>query len=142
MNEPERLPGSVTPETDAMHDSLPGAVIWPEFARGLEIRLRDQTANAMNAITESILLRDQLRAARGALEGYKAASITVEGMLDRAADARPEERNIAKLKSSAAYKEGYYDGLLVAHCFQAWGEFPEHPENAPRIAKALGEVGA
>lgn len=69
-----------------------------------------------------------------ALDGYRAAASVVRRMLDDAAQRRPLLRSW-KMQRLAAYREGYYEGLLAAHCQHAMGEHPEH--NAEDIRKEL-----
>ncbi len=58
------------------------------------------------------------------LNGYRAASIAVENLLEDAASKLP--KRLGGHDHLAAYKEGYYIGLLLAHSQLALGEFPEH----------------
>ena len=66
------------------------------------------------------------------LQGYQAAASTVAHLLDHAAERRPK-RDINT--RSAPYCEGYYRGLLTAHCLHVWGEHPSH--SADKIWKEL-----
>lgn len=66
------------------------------------------------------------------LQGYLAASISIEKMLDDAQKDRPE-RLPSRWKQTASYREGYFEGLLFASCMTVLGEFPRVPENAQRI---------
>jgi len=68
------------------------------------------------------------------LEGYKAAAIVIERMLDKAQAKRPKRQGNRK---SAAYRAGYYDALLYAHCVLVWGEYPNHPSNLAQIRKII-----
>ena len=68
------------------------------------------------------------------LEGYKAAAIVIEGMLDEAQAKRPKRQGNRK---SEAYRAGYYDALLYAHCVLVWGEYPNHPSNLVQIRKII-----
>lgn len=69
-----------------------------------------------------------------ALDGYRAAASVVKRMLDEAATCRPLRRSW-KMQRLAAYREGYYEGLLAAHCQHAMGAHPEH--NARDIRNEL-----
>ena len=68
------------------------------------------------------------------IEGYIAASIIVNEMLASAKKDKPKTSRHVKARS-ASYREGYYKGLLIAHCFQTLGEFPA--ANAVPIREAL-----
>lgn len=68
-------------------------------------------------------------------KGYEAARIIVEEMLDTAQDRRPARRYKVGPKS-AGYREGYYMGLLAAHCQNALVNFPKHNVDAIREALA------
>jgi len=68
------------------------------------------------------------------LEGYRAAGMTIERMLDEAQVKRPKRQGNRK---SAAYRAGYYDALLYAHCVLVWGEYPNHPSNLAQIRKII-----
>ena len=59
-----------------------------------------------------------------ALDGYRAAAIHTIRALDAARKERPRRRTL-KMTKTAAYREGYYSGLLTAHCQHALGEYPE-----------------
>ncbi len=59
--------------------------------------------------------------------GYRAASIAIENLLDDAASKLP--KRLGNREHLAAYREGYYNGLLLAHSQLALGEFPEHNVN-------------
>jgi hypothetical protein len=74
--------------------------------------------------------------AQDQLRGYQAAAKRVEEALDRAKEKRPK-RCTAKMQKSAAFREGYWNGLLVAHCFHVWGQFPLQEQNAKDIAETL-----
>ena len=67
-------------------------------------------------------------------DGYRAAAILIERLLADAEAYRPEHWN-QDMHKLAAYRQGYYDGLLLAHCQMAMGEFPER--NKDVIKKAL-----
>lgn len=58
------------------------------------------------------------------LDGYRAAFIAIDNLLDAAASKLP--KRLGGREHLAAYREGYYNGLLLAHCQSAFGEFPEH----------------
>lgn len=68
------------------------------------------------------------------LDGFKAASLIVRGMLNYASKERPEDRDFS-MRETNEYKEGYYNGLLFAHCQHALGEYPSF--NVEAIRKAL-----
>ena len=72
------------------------------------------------------------------LDGYKAASFRVCQMVEDAWERRPSRRYSAR--QSAAYRDGYYDGLLAAHCLHALGDHPGHNEDA--IRSAIQEAGS
>lgn len=57
------------------------------------------------------------------LNGYTAAGKVIKQALDNAQNNKPR-RYSEKWKRSAAYRLGYYDGLLLAHCQLALGEYP------------------
>lgn len=69
------------------------------------------------------------------LQGYQAAASVVEHLLDHAADRRPT-RDIST--RSAPFLEGYYRGLLTAHCLHVWGEHPS--QSAEKIWKELEAI--
>jgi len=71
---------------------------------------------------------------RSALDGWKAAALIVRRALDDAQKNRPRRRSW-KMQRLAAYREGYYAGLLLAHGQHALGEFPG--QNADAIRDAL-----
>jgi hypothetical protein len=71
--------------------------------------------------------------------GYRAASIIVDRMLDRAHKRAPK-RCTRKMQRSAAFRAGYEDGLLMAHCMLALGQFPLQVENAQKISSALTAI--
>ena len=68
-----------------------------------------------------------------ALDGYRAAEIIVEKALNESSDNCPR-RFSNKMKRSAAYRQGYHDGLLVAHCQHALGAAPDCNQEAIRAA--------
>jgi len=67
-----------------------------------------------------------------ALDGYRAAGLLIERMLDEAERKRPKR---IPNRKSAAYRAGIYDAILVAHCWMAFGEFPRR--NEAEILKAM-----
>lgn len=68
------------------------------------------------------------------LNGYLAAGILIKYFLDGAEKRAPSSR--ARLnRNSAAYRQGLYDGLLIAHCQMALGEFPNN--NRAQIEQTL-----
>lgn len=69
------------------------------------------------------------------LDGYRAAAIAVQNMMEEAYSKRP--RKMGGREHLAAYREGYYTGLLLAHCQFAFGEFPQH--NATAIEMILSQ---
>jgi hypothetical protein len=69
-----------------------------------------------------------------ALDGFQAAALLVRRALDQAQSDRPLRRSW-KMKKLAAYREGYFAGLLLAYCQHALGDFPE--QNADAIREAL-----
>ena len=68
------------------------------------------------------------------MDGYKAASILIERMLDSAEKKKPLRLCRVKQKS-AAYRQGVYDAILTAHCWMVLGEYPDH--NRKQIAEVL-----
>ncbi len=71
-------------------------------------------------------------------KGYEAARIIVEELLDKAQDNRPAGRykvsdNVRT--TSADYLEGYFMGLLAAHCQNTLGDYPK--SNVTAIREAL-----
>ena len=72
-----------------------------------------------------------------ALDGYKAASILIERMLNNAEKKKPLRLRPVKQKS-ADYRQGMYDALLAAHCWMVLGEYPNH--NREQITKVLNSV--
>lgn len=69
------------------------------------------------------------------LDGYQAASVLIEKALNSAEKKRPILAGWKLNRRSNEYKQGYYDGLLFAHCLDALGKFPEH--NRKQILKTL-----
>ncbi len=67
------------------------------------------------------------------LDGYRAAVILVEKMLDEA-EAKCPKRMLRINRDSAAYRAGVYEAVLTAHCWMVLGEFPEHNERTIREA--------
>tara|TARA_R110000868_G_scaffold368137_2_gene631099 strand:+ start:387 stop:752 length:366 start_codon:yes stop_codon:yes gene_type:complete len=83
-------------------------------------------------------------AARGSvteLDGYRAAGIMIERMLDEAQKKCP--KRLMKInRNSAAYRAGVYQAILTAHCWMVWGEYPNHERNKPMILKTLKSLNA
>lgn len=69
------------------------------------------------------------------LDGYQAAAVLTEKALNGAEKKRPILAGWKLSRNSNEYKQGYYDGLLLAHCLDVLGKFPEH--NRKQILKAL-----
>ena len=65
------------------------------------------------------------------LDGYRAAFIAIQNMMEEAYFRRPKK--MGGREHLAAYREGYYIGLLFAHCQSAFGEFPEHNVTAIKV---------
>ena len=64
-----------------------------------------------------------------ALRGYQVAARVVVEMLDDAARRKPAKASY-RMQRLAAYRQGYYDGILAAHCQHALGEYPEQNREA------------
>jgi hypothetical protein len=75
------------------------------------------------------------------LQGFYAAEIAIERMLDEAKEKCPE-RLLNINRQSAAYRAGAYESLLAAHCMMIYGSFPNHPINRPRILELLKHQNA
>ena len=70
------------------------------------------------------------------LEGYRAAGILIERMLDEAQKKCP--KRLMKInRNSAAYRAGVYQAILTARCLMVYGEHPNHPENQAQIRKII-----
>jgi len=69
------------------------------------------------------------------LDGYQAAAVLTEKALNKAEKTRPILAGWKLNRRSSEYRQGYYDGLLLAHCLDVLGKFPEH--NRKQILKAL-----
>jgi len=76
---------------------------------------------------------------RSALRGYRAAAKVIDSLLDEAQKKRPKQTSY-KMQRLAAYREGYFDGLLMAHCQHAMGENPEQNQEAIDRAMQNAEV--
>ena len=63
-----------------------------------------------------------------------AAEIIVERRMREVDFKKPKRYPRKKLSQ---YWQGYYEGLLFAHCQHALGFCPSHPENEPKIREAL-----
>ena len=70
------------------------------------------------------------------LDGFKAADLIIEDCLNEAGDKKPKRLKDGYQKR-AEYREGYYQGLLMAHCFMVWGSHPNEQENQKEIRKIL-----
>ena len=69
------------------------------------------------------------------IQGYKAADIIIEEMIR---DAREKLEPYAKREGRKIdWWKGHFDGLVAAHCFMVYGQFPEQPENAKKIEEAI-----
>ena len=69
------------------------------------------------------------------LDGYRAAAFHIEDALDKAQAKRPAKQGKRHL---AAYRSGYFDGLVLAHCLTVFGEYPAR--NADAIKLILKEA--
>ena len=70
------------------------------------------------------------------LDGYRAAGILIERMLNEAKAKCP--KRIGRInRKSAEYRAGSYEAILTAHCLMVYGEYPTHEINAPVILKTL-----
>ena len=73
--------------------------------------------------------------------GYRAAAVLVEQLLESAENKRP--KCVASgYQNRVLYRQGYYDGLLAAHCLHTLGEHPLVPQNANTIMNALRDQDA
>jgi hypothetical protein len=72
------------------------------------------------------------------VDGYRAAGIIVEKELDYAQAKKPR-RWIGR--KTSAYWQGYHDGLLLAHCQHALGEYPSFNVAAIKQTLSLNEKG-
>ena len=70
------------------------------------------------------------------LQGFHAAEIAIERMLDEAKEKCPK-RLLNINRQSAAYRAGAYEAFMAAHCTMVYGSFPNHPINQPRILELL-----
>ena len=73
------------------------------------------------------------------VDGYRAASVIVNEHLNAAEARKPKTQRYVN-GGSASFREGYYQGLLFAHCMQAYGEFPA--ANADIIKRTLQRANA
>lgn len=73
-----------------------------------------------------------------ALDGYKAAAILIERMLDSSEKKKP--LRLRRVKKSADYRQGVYDAILTAHCWMVLGEYPDH--NRKQIGEVLKSANA
>ena len=71
------------------------------------------------------------------LDGYRAAEIIIAQYLDTYKELVPK-RSRKKHTKTKAYTQGYFDGLVFAHCQLALGSFPEH--NKEEIFMALKSI--
>ena len=70
------------------------------------------------------------------LTGYQAATIQIQNLIKSAQESIPKRLKRGYQKR-AEYRQGYYDAIVHAYCFMAYGEFPDHPENAARISEIM-----
>ena len=70
------------------------------------------------------------------LQGFHAAEIAIERMLDDAKKKCPK-RLLNINRQSAAYRAGAYEAFMAAHCTMVYGSFPNPPMNRPRILELL-----
>jgi hypothetical protein len=69
------------------------------------------------------------------IRGYMAADILVEEMLH---DAKQKLEPYAKREGRKKdWWQGYYEGLIAAHCMMVLGKFPEQPDNKKQISEVL-----
>ena len=69
------------------------------------------------------------------IRGYEAADIIIEELIR---DAREKLEPYAKREGKKIdWWKGHFEGLVVAHCFMVYGQFPEQPENAKKIEEAI-----
>lgn len=68
------------------------------------------------------------------IRGYEAADKIISRMVTNARENAPQR---AVNRKSAAYRAGYFNGLVIAHCMMVLGQFPNVPENKDTIDKAL-----
>lgn len=64
--------------------------------------------------------------------GYRAAAMLTKVALKNAEKKRPEGWRKNK-NAEKAFNEGYWQGLLAAHCLHALGLFPNIPDNKKQI---------
>lgn len=69
------------------------------------------------------------------LQGYQAASKRIKKAMRAASDAAPKRRG--GREHLAAYREGYWSGLVIAYALLSYGEFPAH--NAEAINETLSK---
>lgn len=72
------------------------------------------------------------------LDGYRAAAVMVETFLKYAEKNRPR-RGAFGDRRRAAYREGYYMGLLFAHSMHVFGDFPSKNETPIRTILSQDE---
>lgn len=69
------------------------------------------------------------------IQGYEAADIIIEEMMR---DAREKLEPYAKRENRKLdWWNGYYQGLVSAHCMMVLGKFPESHENPKQIQEAI-----
>lgn len=70
------------------------------------------------------------------IRGYEAADIIIKEML---ADAKLKLKPRAKgrERKKIDWWRGYHSGLLAAHCFMVYGQFPEYHQNPDYINAAM-----
>lgn len=69
------------------------------------------------------------------IRGYTAAFKQINALLDKAQKRLPKCGISEGVRKRADFKQGYYAGLLAAHCFSAYGEYPR--QNEEQINKIL-----
>lgn len=68
------------------------------------------------------------------LRGYEAAFINIQKLLEQAEKDLPKKRASGRDRRLAAFRRGYYEGLAMASCFAALGEYPKSNTEAIRVA--------
>lgn len=68
------------------------------------------------------------------VRGYEAADKIIGQMVSEARERCPQR---PQNRMSAAFRSGYFEGLLAAQCQLALGEFPNQPENKKCIEENL-----
>jgi hypothetical protein len=67
------------------------------------------------------------------LDGYHAAEKIIEGLMNKAQAQAPKRHPKVR---NAAFRAGYFEGLVVCHSLLALGQFPL--ANSGQIKEALG----